>query len=1505
MKKFLPLTLLVVFCSFSINNILAQTITNGAISGAYNSVYGTTSPGSTFTVAGTGITVAGILVTAPASFEVSLDNVTYAPSVLVPGTGTILSTTIYFRVLVTKNAGTYSGTMALTSTGATTVFVASTTCTVAKKALTVTPPTMSSRVYNGTMAPGALSAITLSAANGLIGTEDLTVTTVAGNFASADVGIHASALTYTLLNGVTGLAANYSLANVSVNGTISAKSLTAVGTIADKIYNGSNVAGAVTVGTISGNIAGETPTITGVGSIYGSADVGTYSSTITYTVSDNLPFKASNYSLTANATANGNITPKPLTMSAAPSIAPKVYDGFPTAGVLTIGSIVPAGFVAGETVTTTAAASDYSGASVALHYSSIVTYTLANGTGGGKAINYSIAPVTLNDLSITKKNVTWSGTPVVADKPYDGTATVPNWCSGVTVLGTVGTETLTVTCTGTPYVGVGVPHVGSYTTTLTLLLASGTGWQGNYNLLSPTAIGVSGNIVKKWIATGTATIADKQYDGNPTTGAITLAPVTGLVGSETITVNVTPVTLYASYVGMYVINIPCTLADGPAGPNQGKATDYAIVDATGVAYITPKILTPVGLNSLNTIASKVYDGTTATGAVTVGKTFTGQVGSQQLTITAVGVFNVNGNVGIGKACTLKYTVGDGPTNDKGFNYIVNDETGYVADVTARPVTISGITAADKTKPFANFTATTLSGTPFLKNVVPADAAGITITGAGIVTANFLDVNVGQGKPIVLTGSYSISGGQSANYTLSQPVLTASIAAAAGEIGNRVWDDVNANGIQDDGEMGIAGVKVHLLNAAYGLIDSAITDAHGYYIFSADSIEVSTASARYHVTGLIPGTHYILRVPHVGAPNKQNVLGLKTLTLAGQGTDPNKDSDGILNGESADAPIIAPATGVNDYSTDFGFTSGAPGGGGGGGVGGGGGGGLESKSLGDAVGNRVYNNAINSTHAPVDYTKLPSIVNNGIRRGVMGVGTQLTLRDLLPTQITGTNYQPFVSTPADLTSITNAKDVLSIDFTSNNQAKAVAFGLRTSGEVYDHTKAICDRLKGSELQSIESIVINKIPMVSYKMKNNLGQTEYVMSFAIGAKTGRSFYTIQSKWLNRDYTSDEVMYNIQLWADSKDLITTMATDMLSRLTAGQAVEEIVNTKGLPSTFVTKGNRASDKIVLEVNNSTNITNGYFEISEKANEQSVSTGKKQIPFTLNAKGLTSVNIPTTDIYESTLSLYLNGVLQDEVFIADGNWAAQVNASTGTIKSFRVTNDPAVVTDNKDDFKLFRNVQVEASTPDFVSVYKMLRGGGAAQNLTGYKSFQFTASGSGATMFITLVRDGIPNWADQYSLSLPLSSTSQDYKISLDDFTSTATKDKIDPKDITMVIFGLVVNGGKLSTVTADISKVAFSKTDIAYLNSLQSKELGVYPNPAKGGTFTATFKAAVANKLMLNVTDINTGKVVFSKSVNAQVGTNNVPVTVDQKTGLNTYILSLEGSGIRYTPKKVFMER
>ena len=126
---------------------------------AFNTTAGTPSAAQTLTVGGSGLS-AGVVVTAPAGYEVSLSATTgYAVFVTVPQTsGVAAATPVYVR-LTGATAGAYAGNVAITSTGATTQNVA-VTGTVA--ALVTLPPTISS--FTPT-AGGAGRVVTITGTN--------------------------------------------------------------------------------------------------------------------------------------------------------------------------------------------------------------------------------------------------------------------------------------------------------------------------------------------------------------------------------------------------------------------------------------------------------------------------------------------------------------------------------------------------------------------------------------------------------------------------------------------------------------------------------------------------------------------------------------------------------------------------------------------------------------------------------------------------------------------------------------------------------------------------------------------------------------------------------------------------------------------------------------------------------------------------------------------------------------------------------------------------------------------------------------------------------------------------------------------------------------------------------------------------------------------------------------------------------------------------------------------
>ncbi len=122
----------------------------------------------------------------------------------------------------------------------------------------------------------------------------------------------------------------------------------------------------------------------------------------------------------------------------------------------------------------------------------------------------------------------------------------------------------------------------------------------------------------------------------------------------------------------------------------------------------------------------------------------------------------------------------------------------VLTVTPKPITISGLTADNKTQD--GTTAATLSGTAILVGVLSGDVANVNLVSAPV--ANFASANVGTGIAVTVTG-YSLSGSASANYSLSQPTgltaninaLTVPVATAATNIASTSFD-ANWNGTID-------------------------------------------------------------------------------------------------------------------------------------------------------------------------------------------------------------------------------------------------------------------------------------------------------------------------------------------------------------------------------------------------------------------------------------------------------------------------------------------------------------------------------------------------------------------------------------------------------------------------------------------------------------------------------------------------------------------------------------
>lgn len=167
-------------------------------------------------------------------------------------------------------------------------------------ALSITPPSLASRFYNGTTTPGALTIGTLS---GFVGSETVTVTGTAAAYPSADAATYPGiVITYTLQNGTGGgLAANYTLANGTADGIIAQRTLTitansVIKNVGATLTSGTGSTAFTTAGLITPQTIGSVTITYGTGAA--AADpVGVYTGQITASDAVGGTFNPANYSI--------------------------------------------------------------------------------------------------------------------------------------------------------------------------------------------------------------------------------------------------------------------------------------------------------------------------------------------------------------------------------------------------------------------------------------------------------------------------------------------------------------------------------------------------------------------------------------------------------------------------------------------------------------------------------------------------------------------------------------------------------------------------------------------------------------------------------------------------------------------------------------------------------------------------------------------------------------------------------------------------------------------------------------------------------------------------------------------------------------------------------------------------------------------------------------------------------------------------------------------------------
>ncbi len=152
-----------------------------------------------------------------------------------------------------------------------------------------------------------------------------------------------------------------------------------------------------------------------------------------------------------------------------------------------------------------------------------------------------------------------------------------------------------------------------------------------------------------------------------------------------------------------------------------------------------------------------------------------------------------------------------------------------------------------------------------------------------------------------------------------------------EIGNRIWEDQNTNGIQDAHEPGMGGITVNLRSPGadnlYNTIDDQVwtttTDIHGNYYFDETIVNDTRRPAAWigvsaSNSGILPGFEYKVEINELQPALAGFIPTL--VNVAGQTINSKGNSTGsivyyIFN---PGGPTLTNSNFENNYNVDFGF-----------------------------------------------------------------------------------------------------------------------------------------------------------------------------------------------------------------------------------------------------------------------------------------------------------------------------------------------------------------------------------------------------------------------------------------------------------------------------------------------------------------------------------------------------------------------------------------------------------
>ncbi len=409
-------------------------------------------------------------------------------------------------------------------------------------------------------------------------------------------------------------------------------------------------------------------------------------------------------------------------------------------------------------------------------------------------------------------------------------------------------------------------------------------------------------------------------------------------------------------------------------------------------------------------------------------------------------------------------------------------------------------------------------------------------------------------------------------------------------------------------------------------------------------------------------------------------------------------------------------------------------------------------------------------------------------------------------------EAIVVTPGDLFGVTNATNVVAVDYVSRQSRLAGIFATTTpAGETYEHTKTVCDRLKGASLKGVNLVSIKGHPFVMSILVNQDGEVDYAISF-INYRKGNS-HLIDSRFVRDQYkpervTTEEII-NVQVWSFHPEHTIWLVERMLEQMSELGNVA-FVSREGdipkAPSSFVSTGAYHSGELNITIKRVPG--GGAYRLS---GELSRTEGGARDPFEFTASHGPSegesffvpVSINTGALYDATLFLTNEAnEIVDQVYIADGGWGHILEDSEETsIEIYEILAQPDY-DPSETQYVVERGVHFKGTLRDSVLFFRHFKPGGTPVDLSPYDYVTFAAAGRGKGKMRLETEDG-----KVFEEDLELNSTSTAYNVSFEELSKKYEGRSFNSNALTSISFVMTSPGENDRQVELRVEGITFEQ--------------------------------------------------------------------------------------------------